>query len=280
MSAFRTALASVVRLDAAEVLRSRWLALSIGVYGVLGVVLVLVGLRESTVVGFTGSGRVLVSLTHALLVLLPLLALTATGHAVNRAREDGTLELLLSQPIPRSAWFLGVTLVRYAALVAPLFVVLLAVAIYGRFVQGQALPWAHLLRSLVVSAAVLWAFAGLGLLVSTTVRHQARAMMHLLLIWILAVALLDFTLAGMMLQWRLPARLVFVLAGLNPVQAARMALLSSADPELSVLGPVGFYLANRIGARALLVLRVAWPVVVGGASWLLALSSFRRSDVT
>ena len=69
---------------------------------------------------------------------------------------------------------------------------------------------------------------------------------------------MDFALAGMMLQWRMEPRVVFVLAALNPVQSIRMALLSSADPELSVLGPVGFYLANQIGSTGLYVLGVGW----------------------
>jgi hypothetical protein len=75
-------LAAVARLDLGEVLRSRWLALCLGLYGCLGAVFVVVGLRESSVLGFTGVGRVLFSLCHALVLLLPLLALLATMPAV------------------------------------------------------------------------------------------------------------------------------------------------------------------------------------------------------
>jgi hypothetical protein len=72
---------------------------------------------------------------------------------------------------------------------------------------------------------------------------------------------------------------VFALALLNPVQAARMALLSAGDPELSTLGPVGFYVANRVGATALLGFGVAWPVLAGAAAWVLAYVRFTRGDV-
>ena len=90
------------RLDLAEVRRSRWITFCVAVYAVLAGVLVLVGMRESTLLGFTGVGRVLLAFSHALVLVLPLLALTATGQLVGRARDDGSLELLLAQPLARS----------------------------------------------------------------------------------------------------------------------------------------------------------------------------------
>jgi hypothetical protein len=92
------------------------------------------------------------------------------------------------------------------------------------------------------------------------------------------VALLDFAGIALLLQWRVPAPAVFALAAANPVQTARMALLSSAEPTLATLGPVGFYLANHVGPDALFALGIAWPLVVGGAAWAVAWWSFRRGD--
>ena len=90
---------AAARLDLAEVRRSRWLWFCGSAYLILAVVFVLVGLRESTVMGFTGMGRVLMSLCNALLLILPLLALTAVASVIGRARDDGSLELLFSQPL-------------------------------------------------------------------------------------------------------------------------------------------------------------------------------------
>ncbi len=82
-----------------------------------------------------------------------------------------------------------------------------------------------------------------------------------------------------MLQWRLNPQSVFALAALNPVQDARMALLATADPELSVLGPVGFFLANRLGGGFLLLLGLTWPTVLGLSCWALGYRRFRDSDL-
>jgi ABC-type transport system involved in multi-copper enzyme maturation permease subunit len=274
----RAELVAVARLDFGEVRRSRWLAACLALYGALGAVFVWVGLRESGVYGFTGSGRVLFSLCHALVLVLPLVALLATVQAVNRARDDGSLELFLSHPIGRDAYLAGVTAVRLAVLALPLAAVMLAIAAGAALLRGDAVPWAFCLRALAVCAALLAAYVGLGVLGSVLVRHPARATTLVFALWAASVALLDFAAIGLLLQWRLPPQAVFALAAANPVQAARMALLSSAEPTLATLGPVGFYLANRLGGGALFALGTLWPLALGALAWLGAWRAFRRGD--
>lgn len=277
---FGRELAASVRLDLAEVLRSRWLILCALVYTVLVSAFVLIGLRESSLLGFTGLGRVLLSFCHALVLLLPLLALTGTGQVLARARDDGALELLIGQSISRGAYFLGVTLVRGVVLVVPLAVLMIGVTLVSRMAFGDPVPWTFVLRTLTVCTALLVAFTGLGLAIATHVRDQARAAIYVLLVWALSVALLDFGLLGLMLRFHFSARAVFVAAALNPVESARLALLSGLEPDLSTLGPVGFYLANRVGATALYALGVVWPALVGVGAWLAALRRFKTGDVT
>lgn len=270
---------AVARLDFADVRRSRWMLFCAAVYAVLGGAFVFVGMRESSVLGFSGMGRVLMSMVHALILLLPLLALTATGQVINRSREDGTLELLFSHPVRRGVYFGAVTLTRYAVLIVPLAVLMFGMALVGQFVFGEPVNWAFLSQSVAICAALVAAYVGVGLMVSTLVRSQARAVIWLLLLWALGAALLDFGLVALMLQLRVNAQTVFLLAAVNPVQAARMALLAGASSELSVLGPVGFYLSTRVGAGGLYTLGVVWPIVVGVGAWLLAFRSFRRADI-
>lgn len=275
----RSPFAALARLELSDVLRSRWLVFCATLYSVLAGLFFAVGLRESAVLGFTGMDRVLLSLSHALVVLLPLLALTGTGLLVSRARQDGTLELLFGHPIERGEYFAAVTVVRYAALLGPLLVLMPGLALIGWLVFGQPVPWAFLSRSLAVSAALLWSFLGIGLCISVRVDEPAKAMTYVLLVWASAVALVDFGLVGLMLQWRLPAAAVFVLAGINPVETARLALLSGAEPSLGALGPVGFYLAERLGGGLLLALGVLWPLALGTLFWALAGRRLRVGDL-
>ncbi|MBK6733854.1 MAG: ABC transporter permease subunit [bacterium] len=271
---------ALARLDLGDVLRSRWLVFCLLLYAALAVLFLLVGLRESTVLGFTGMGRVLLSMSHALVLLLPLLALSATAQVVNRAQDEGALELLFSHPVTRDEYFAGVTLVRFGVLLVPFVGLMALVAAIGWIALDSVPAWGFLGRGLLVCSALIWAYTGCGLAVSTFVRNQAKAVMLLLGIWVASVALLDFLLIGVMLQWRLNPQSIFVLAALNPVEASRLALLSSAEPTLSVLGPVGFYLTHRIGSTSLLLLGVIWPAALGTAGWWLALRRFRRQDLT
>ena len=271
--------AVVARLDFAEVLRSRWLVFCLVVHACLAGTFVLVGLRESGVIGFTGMGRALMSWSHALLFLLPLLALTATSQVINAARDDGSLELLLSNPVSRTGYFLGTSLVRVLALVVPLVVGMPAVALLGAVAFGQDVPWGFLWRGVAVSTALLLCFVAIGLLITTLVRNQAKALMLTILVWLAGTALIDFGLIGVMLQWQLPASAVFALAALNPVQDARLALLSAAQPELSTFGPVGFFLAHEIGATGLLLLGIGWPLLLGVTAWTWSLAAFKKRDL-
>jgi len=270
---------AIARLDFGEVLRSRWMVFCLIVYGSLAGLFVLVGMRESSVMGFTGTGRALLSFSHALLFLLPLLGLTATGQVVNAARDDGTLELLFGHPVSREGYFLAVTLVRLALLVLPLCVLMVAMAVYGQVNFGMAIPWVYLGRCLLVSAALLACSVCVGITVSTFVRNQAKALIVLLFLWACGVLLVDFGLIGMMLQWQINPTLTFTLASLNPVQCARLALLSGVDAELSSLGPVGFYMANHVGATALFLIGLGWPLLLAAATWSVARQRFRHGDL-
>jgi ABC-type transport system involved in multi-copper enzyme maturation permease subunit len=271
------ALAALATLERAELRRSRWPWLGAGLDAGLALLFVGVGFRESSVLGFTGAGRALFSLSHALVYLLPLLALAATGLLVTRAREDGGLELLLSQPVSRGGWLATALAVRLAGLVLPLAIVFLAVGA-GAAVLGSPVPWGYLAQALVVSTALLFAFAALGLLLSCLARSSAHALAALLLAWLAAVALLDFGVIGILLRWQLAPQAVLVLASLNPVEAARVALLAGAEPDLATLGPVGFYLAQRLGPAGLVALGVGWPLGFGALALAGAMHRFRRDD--
>jgi ABC-type transport system involved in multi-copper enzyme maturation permease subunit len=279
MNRYRQAKA-IARLDVAELMRSRWLAVSALAYAVLAAVFIAVGQREAPLLGFTGSARVLFSMSQALVLVLPLVALTATAPAIGRARDDGALELLFSQPLSRGAYLVAITAVRLAAILAPIAALFFAIALWGLFVHRQPVPWAYLGRSFAVLAALACGFAGIGFLVSTVVRHPVRMLTYVVLIWAAAVALLDAGLIGVLLRWQIDARAVFVLAALNPVEDARLALLSGVDRDLSTLGPVGFYLASRLGDTLLYALGLAIPLAWGALAWLVALIHFRRADIT
>lgn len=221
----------------------------------------------------------MLNVSNAVVIVLPLVALVATHQSVVRARSTGLFELLLSQPVRRDDWLLSAVAARLLVIVGPLAAMLIATAALGAM-QGEGSLASLVSRSLLVVASLTFAFVGLGVLVSSAARSTERATVYALVTWLGASVLHDFGLIGLLLRWRVSPPLVFGLAALNPVEASRIAILSGVDPErLSVLGPVGFWLANTLGARWGLAAGVAWPLAVGAVALLLARRNLRRSDL-
>lgn len=265
-----------LRLELADSLRSRWVVFASLLYLGLAAAFVWLGLRESTVLGFTGLSRVLLNLANAVLVIFPLVVLIGTHSAVVHARTSGFCELMLAQPVKRSTWFLALLTSRLLVLVGPLVVLLTGCFVAAAFVEPE--PGLALIgfKSLAVCSALVFVFVGVGLFISAASRSAERAMVWALIVFVSTAALHDVLLITALLRTSLPPQLVFGLAVLNPSEAARVGILASVDPELSVLGPVGFWLANSMGPAFALALAVLYPLALGLlATW----RALRRTEL-
>jgi ABC-2 type transport system permease protein len=255
------------RLEVADALRSRWVFFAGFVYLVTFGAFVWLGLRESSVLGFTGMSRVVLNLSNALVLTLPLVALVATNQSVIRARTNGFFELMLAQPCKRRDWLSSAVASRLVVLLAPVVVFLLGAFAYGLGDPSDATLGPLVVRSLLVSLSLSWAFVGVGFFISSISKTPERATVLGLFAWLFASMLHDFALIGALLRWRLPPEVVFALSAVNPVEAARVAILSAIDPELSVLGPVGFWLANAAGPRVAFAIGIGWPAALGALAF-------------
>jgi len=267
-----------LRLELAHALRSRWVSFTGLVYLLVFGAFVWLGLRESSVLGFTGLSRVVLNLSNAVVIVLPLVALVATAQSVVGSRSSGFFELFLSQPCRRSDWFWAVLASRVLVIVGPLALLLVGTSVAGAMMaEPTLLPLVT--RSLLVTIALTWAFVTLGLWLSSVARTPERATVYALLAWFGATALHDFGLIALLLRFKLVPAVVFALAASNPAEAGRLAILSGIDPELSVLGPVGFWLATTLGPRLTLLVGVGWPLLLGTGVVFAALSRLNRADL-
>jgi ABC-2 type transport system permease protein len=267
-----------LRLELADALRSRWVAFTAVVYTLVFGGFVWLGLRESSVLGFTGISRVVLNVSNAVVLAVPLVALVATCQAIVKARASGFFELFLAQPCRRTDWLAAVVASRVLVVAGPLVVLLFAALAYGR-ATGEPALGPLVLRSVAVVLALVVAFVGLGFFISSIARTPERATVYALVAWLFGAALHDFALVGALLRLRVPPAVVFALAAANPVEAARLAILSGVDPELSVLGPVGFWLANTLGPRLTLAAGLAWPAALGALALVFAARRLRRADL-
>ncbi len=99
-------------------MRSRWFVLSAASFLVLSLGLSLLGLAGAERSGLAGFDRTTAGLLNLALLFVPLLGLSLGGLGIAGEIEDGSLAMLLAQPLSRCEVFAGKYLGLLAALAA------------------------------------------------------------------------------------------------------------------------------------------------------------------
>lgn len=263
----------LVRRELASALRARWFLACGGTFVAAGLALAAFAGGDTVIHGYRGFARAFAGLVHLALLFVPLLALLPGAAAIADERESGALEYVLAQPVTFGEVYLGkwigLALALALAITAGLGVSGAVAALRGVPVGLLVVLWGQ-----VVLLAL--AFAGLGLSLSAITASRARATTVAVVAWLLAVALGTLGLMLAFVRLGLPATTLTVWTFANPVEAFRVGIVSVLDPDLSLLGPVGARIVERLGphgATALAALALgAWAVVPG----LLGLLRFSR----
>lgn len=248
--------------DLKELLRSRWYQAYVGLFIALITAFFAFGLTESSVMGFTGLSRLLLTFIQANLIVLPIFVLVTNVRTFVGDRELGVWEYQLSWPIGLRAFYWGKALGRTFGIVAPLALGLVLAALY-EFLRGGSVSGATLTWTILFLLALAACFTGISLLVSVLAPTQDFALGSALVIWLSLEAVVDALLLGLLLQQRLAAEIIIGLALLNPLQIFRIASIAVFDPELSALGPVALTLLEYPGRTGLCIWAVVWPTVIG-----------------
>lgn len=237
---------SFARREFRDALSSRWFVLYTVAFTVLAVGVSFLSLSGSGSHGFAGFGRTAAGLLNLIMLVVPLMALTAGAGAIAGERERGTLMYLLAQPVSRSQILIG----KYVGLAIALTCSLCV----GFGVSAAVLAWRAGgvgVRSFVVlvGLTILLALAMLsvGVLISVLSRRSSVAVGISLFVWLALVFLSDLGLMAGSLIFKLRVQEIFALAALNPLQSFKMGVIISMNASLDVLGPVGAYASHRLG---------------------------------
>src|SRR5262245_53261790 len=90
---------TIARRELMEAVRSRWVVVAGSLFGVLALFLSVFGMRSVGAYGVGGFSRTAIGLLNLALYLVPLLALLLGINSMAAEREEGSLEVLLAQPI-------------------------------------------------------------------------------------------------------------------------------------------------------------------------------------
>ena len=138
---------------------------------------------------------------------LSLMALVLTYDGVCGERQEGTLWLLLSGPVPRYAVLVGKFAAAWAvlavALALGLVVNLIILSLFGP-IELDGNVWSRLALMFAASLLYLASFVGLGLFVSACSERPASSLVSLLLVWTVLLVLLPNTTAGVVSYFQQP----------------------------------------------------------------------------
>jgi len=277
-SAVWTGFSATFRLEIAEAFRARWFAIYAAVFFALVGVLLVFGLTESRVLGFTGLSRTLVTYIQLTMAIVPIFILITTVRSLAGDREAGVFEYVLGLPVGIGAWYAGRFLGRWVLAVSPVIGALLLAVVYG-VVRGVAVPWLELGFDVGLLVAMIFVFVGLGFLISALTRSVDTAQTVAFLLWLVLVLALDLVLLGALIRGRLPIEGVVAIAMLNPLQVFRTGSMLLFDPQLVLLGPTAFTVFDIFGRVGFMIWSFAYPLALGGLAALGGWLVFRRGDL-
>lgn len=263
----RGSLSRIIALhQSRDVLRKRWViayAILLAVAG--GLLLRLAGNGPSA----------LVSMLNVVLLLVPLIALVLGSASLYSAREF--TELLLAQPIPRRALYVGL----YAGLTLPLIAATM-VGIALPFVVERAIDDTTapaLLLLLGVSALLVSVFTALAFVVTILVHDRARGLGVAILTWLGMGIIYDgvvLTMATALRDYPIERGMLGAMA-LNPIDLARTILLLRLDVA-ALMGYTGAVFRLVFGTTAGLAIALTALAAWVAVPWWMGARAFDRRD--
>ena len=238
----------------------------------------ITGISDSVVMGFTGLSRLLLIFIQVTIIILPIFILITTVKSISGDRESNVLEYMLSFPVSLKDYYWGKMLGRFLTVFMPVFLALLLGVVFGLF-KGGTMPWHMVFLYSALLFSLSFFFLGLAFFLSTLLKSTDIALGGSFVVWIMMLAFIDIALMGLMLQNRVDDTLIITIAMLNPIEVFRIGAISLFDPELTVIGPVAYYLLDTLGTTLLIVYAVIYPIFLGALLSYFGYLAFRKKDL-
>lgn len=265
-------------LDLKESLRARWFLVYSLVFGGLIALFFISGVTESQVMGFSGLSRLLLMYIQITVVILPIFILITTVRSISGDRESHILEYMLSFAVSLSHYYWGKFLGRFITVYLPVFGAMLLATVYGVLIDAE-IPWAIFSLYTALLFALCAAFLGIAFFISSFVKSSEIALGIAFFIWIFLLAFIDIALIALMMQNRFPTELIIGISLLNPMEIFRVAAILLFDPELTVIGPVAFYILDTFSRGSFILISTLYPTALGAFFAYLGFIIFTKKDI-
>ncbi len=268
----------VAFLDLKESIRAKWFLVYSLVFGGLIALFFIAGVTESQVMGFSGLSRLLLMYIQVTIVILPIFILITTVRSISGDRDNHILEYMLSFPISLKQYYWGKIAGRFITVFLPVFMAMFVAIIYGTF-KGAAIPWDIFLLYTGLLFSLSSAFLGIAFFISSIVKSSEVALGIAFFVWIFLLSFIDIALISLMMQNRYDEGMIIAIAMSNPMEIFRVAAISLFDPELTVMGPVAFYILDSMKHWVFVLFSIAYPIVLGLVFATFGYVVFKKRDL-
>lgn len=268
----------IAYLDLKESMRAKWFLVYSLVFGGLIALFFIAGVTESQVMGFSGLSRLLLMYIQITIVILPIFILITTVRSISGDRDNHILEYMLSFPISLRQYYWGKIIGRFVTVYMPVFFAMVIAIVYGSAI-GAPIPWGIFFLYTGLLFALSSAFLGIAFFISSFVKSSEVALGIAFFVWIFLLAFIDIALISLMMQNRFNEELIIFLALINPMELFRVAAISLFDPELTVMGPVAFYILDTMSQVKFVLLSIAYPILLGLAFAYGGFRIFKKKDL-
>ena len=271
-------LSLIAYLDLKESIRAKWFIVYSLVFGGLIALFFISGVTESQVMGFSGLSRLLLMYIQVTIVILPIFILITTVRSISGDRDNHILEYMLSFPISLKQYYWGKIIGRFITVYLPVIFAMIIAVIYGAF-KGADIPWAIFFLYTGLLFAMSSAFLGIAFFISSFVKSSEVALGIAFFIWIFLLAFIDIALISLMMQDRFSEGLIIAISLANPMEIFRVAAISLFDPELTVMGPVAYYILDSISQGLFVFISIVYPILLGLFFAFLGYKIFQKKDL-
>ena len=268
----------IAYLDLKESIRSKWFLIYTLVFGGMIALFFIAGITESQVMGFSGLSRLLLMYIQITIVILPIFILITTVRSISGDRDSHILEYMLSFPISLTQYYWGKIIGRFITVYLPVLFAMVLAIVYGAF-KGAEIPWEIFTLYTGLLFALSSAFLGIAFFISSFVKSSEVALGIAFFVWIALLAFIDIALISLMMQERYSEELIIGISLLNPLEIFRVAAISLFDPELTVMGPVAYYILDTISQTKFVLLSIVYPTLLGLIFAFMGYKIFSKKDL-
>ena len=146
-------------------------------------------------------------------------------------------------------------------------------------IKGAQIPWNIFLLYSGLLFALCASFLGISFLISSVVKSSEVALGLSFFVWIVLLAFIDIALISFMMQKRLSEEVIIAISLINPMEIFRVAAISLFDPELTVMGPVAFYILDHIRLALFILFSIVYPILLGLGFAFFGFYIFKKTDL-